>query len=271
MNTRYAWNVGRMASLLALAPLIALASGCAERHAGKRGTGASARIAKKAPQALGRLPSRAPEALMDVRLTDLSGESVTMTEVRGQVTVIAMWATWCKPCLLELPMLERVKRRYANDPRISVVAVSIDEVSNAADLAEVQATVKRMGLTMPVYLDQTGKLARHLMGAVRSVPLLAILDPELRMLRERGFDTSVDERTYVSAKSALIEQARRGELPAGEPPAPGDAETGAVVTALRANLKRAYPELSDDRIEELLSDLEERMEYAKLRRRARGQ
>jgi hypothetical protein len=131
----------------------------------------------------------------------------------------------------------------------------------------VQATVERLGVKLPVYVDQTGRLARHLMGGINSVPLLAILDRDLRMLRERGFDTSTNESAYVASKSALIELARKGELPASEPGTPDDPETGALVAALRANMKRAYPELSEERIEELISDLEERMQDTKRRLR----
>jgi hypothetical protein len=82
------------------------------------------------------------------------------------------------------------------------------------------------------------------MGGINSVPLLAILDRDLRILRERGFDTST------------------------KTPGPRqDPETGALVAAVRANLKRTYPELSEERIEELIADLEERMLDTKRRLR----
>jgi thiol-disulfide isomerase/thioredoxin len=237
--------------------------GCANRAADKRpasppnaATLAAARAAQ--PQV--------PRSLLQVPLTTLKGDSVKVADLSSQVTVIAVWATWCKPCLMELPFLDAVKRRYANDPKVSVVAVSIDEVDTAEELGQVQATVNRLGVKLPVLVDQTGKLARHLMGSIQSIPLLAILDRDLHLLRERGFDTSTNETAYVKEKSALIELARKGELPPPPPPAPEDAENGAILAALRANLKRTYPELTEERIEELLQSLEERMQYQKRRR-----
>jgi thiol-disulfide isomerase/thioredoxin len=257
----------RTAALSAALLLAAAASACGHREAAapakaaaRPGAVASAASAGKDPQL------RVPRALMDVPLTTLSGDSVTLSEVGKPVTVIGVWATWCRPCLMELPMLDAVKRRYADDPNVSVVAVSIDEVESTEDLNKVQATVERLGLKLPVFVDQTGKLARHLMGRIRSVPLLAILDRDLYMVRERGFDTSSTESGYVSAKSALIELARKGELPATEPAGGNDPMASALVAALRANLRQAYPELSEERIEELLSNLEERMELQKVRR-----
>jgi thiol-disulfide isomerase/thioredoxin len=247
---------------------IALSSACAARSAAQKPATGSAPLARPAgaPTAAG-AQLRAPRAVLNVPLTTLAGESLKLADLGGQVTVVAIWATWCKPCLQELPMLDAVKRRYADDPTVSVVAVSIDEVESEEDLGNVQAIVERLGVKLPVYVDQTGRLARHLMGGINSVPLLAILDRDLRMLRERGFDTSTNESAYVAAKSALIELARKGELPATTPGTPQDPETGALVAALRANLKRTYPELSDERIEELIADLEERMLDTKRRMR----
>jgi thiol-disulfide isomerase/thioredoxin len=265
---RRAWPTALGAALL----LTAAAPACGHRKAAApapAGTTAASRPATAAatagPASAG-LQLRAPRTLMDVPLTTLAGESVKLAEVGKPVTVIGVWATWCRPCLMELPLLDAVKRRYANDPNVSVVAVSIDEVDTPEDLNKVQAMVERLGLKLPVFVDQTGKLARHLMGRIRSVPLLAILDRDLYMVRERGFDTSSTESGYVSAKSALIELARKGELPVSDPAGGRDPVEAALVAALRANLKQAYPELSEERIEELLQNLEERMELQKTRR-----
>jgi thiol-disulfide isomerase/thioredoxin len=245
--------------------------GCADRiathPAPRRPATGSARTLSAADPA--RPQPQVPRSLLQVPLTTLKGDSVRLAEFSNHVTVIGVWATWCKPCLMELPFLDAVKRHYADDPKVSVVAVSIDDVETPEELAQVQATVKRLGVKLPVVVDQTGRVARQLMGSVQSVPLLAILDADLHMLRERGFDTSTDESSYVEEKSALIELARKGALPAPPPPAAEDAEATALLDALRVNLKRTYPELSDERVEELLQNLEERMQDQKPRRRTR--
>jgi thiol-disulfide isomerase/thioredoxin len=256
-----------LAITLAMITSTTAALGCADRHARRARPSRPIASVQIVDSAAASSTPRAPRSLMDVPLTTLSGGSVRLSELGGHVTVIGVWATWCKPCLMELPFLDAVRRRYANDSKVHVVAVSIDEVGSVEELGKVKATVHRLGVKLPVYVDQTGRLARQLMGPVQSVPLLAILDRNLHMLRERGFDSSTNESSYVAAKSALIELARKGELPAGTPGSPEDPETGALVAALRANLKRAYPELTEERIEELLQELEERMEYTRRRTR----
>lgn len=67
--------------------------------------------------------SRAP----DFSATDLStGRTRTIADYRGQVVLLNVWATWCAPCRLEMPSMERLHRELG--PRgLKVVAISIDE------------------------------------------------------------------------------------------------------------------------------------------------
>jgi len=68
--------------------------------------------------------------------------------------LVDFWATWCKPCLMELPFLDAVKRRYADDPKVSVVAVSIDEVDTAEELGQVELQIARTREVVAKMTDQ---------------------------------------------------------------------------------------------------------------------
>jgi len=70
--------------------------------------------------------SRAPE----IGLRDTQGRAVRMADLRGKVVVVDFWASWCAPCREELPVLDRLQRRY-EDHGLVVVGVNIDrEESN---------------------------------------------------------------------------------------------------------------------------------------------
>lgn len=95
-------------------------------------------------------------------MTDLS-------DWRGRHVILNIWASWCPPCVAEMPALERLHRRAGE--RVAVVSVSVDESRGAA-----RPLVEQLGLTFPVLLDQGGeRLASW--GTVK-YPETWIIDPD---------------------------------------------------------------------------------------------
>lgn len=86
----------------------------------------------------------------DFTLETLKGGTETLSELRGQVVVINLWATWCPPCRAEMPALERVWNEYRDDGLV-ILAVNEQEASS-----RVGAFVEELGLTFPVLLDRDG-------------------------------------------------------------------------------------------------------------------
>jgi thiol-disulfide isomerase/thioredoxin len=58
---------------------------------------------------------------------DSSDKAIQFGQFRGKVIFIDLWATWCGPCLKEMPYLDTLRRRYGNNPEIVFLSVSIDE------------------------------------------------------------------------------------------------------------------------------------------------
>ncbi|QDE33119.1 TlpA family protein disulfide reductase [Shewanella polaris] len=69
------------------------------------------------------LPQPFPVALVD--FTDLVGESVNFEQYKGKVVVVNLWATWCPPCVRELPALHRLNQTL-NAEQFALVPISID-------------------------------------------------------------------------------------------------------------------------------------------------
>jgi thiol-disulfide isomerase/thioredoxin len=61
---------------------------------------------------------------------DMAGERVAMADLRGRVVLIEFWATWCPPCLADIPWLK--KAREAHGDRLEIVGVSLDVIDRAA-------------------------------------------------------------------------------------------------------------------------------------------
>lgn len=84
-----------------------------------------------------------------LNLTDIRGDTRSLSDHQGQVVLVNLWATWCPPCKAEMPTLQAYHDKYA-DSGFTVIAV------NDGDPAEdVRQFVKEYGLTFPVWLDPT--------------------------------------------------------------------------------------------------------------------
>jgi thiol-disulfide isomerase/thioredoxin len=105
---------------------------------------------------------------------DLNGENFSLEKVKGKVVLINFWASWCGPCILELPNLEKLQQRLRGRD-FSVIAVGIDDQKE--NLASFKA---QYGLTFPILVDEDGasKQAYHLGG----VPETLMLDKQGRVV-----------------------------------------------------------------------------------------
>src|SRR5829696_3338501 len=76
----------------------------------------------------------------------------TLADYRGSVVMINIWATWCAPCRVEMPSIEKLHRAYA-DRGLRVVAVSVDDPGTAE---QIRSFVKQYGLTFEILHDTAG-------------------------------------------------------------------------------------------------------------------
>jgi peroxiredoxin len=88
----------------------------------------------------------------DFRAKDLStGKVKTLADYRGEVVLLNVWATWCPPCIVEMPSMQRLHEAYGSRG-LKVVAVSIDDYVGEDS---VRAFAKGLGLTFEILHDPT--------------------------------------------------------------------------------------------------------------------
>lgn len=78
---------------------------------------------------------------------DQSGRGRSLSELRGKVVLVNFWATWCPPCLDEMPSMQQLQRRMANQP-FEMLALSVDD-----SWQTVNRFMKNNAFTLPVYAD----------------------------------------------------------------------------------------------------------------------
>ena len=142
------------------------------------------------------------DTVPDFSLQTVEGETFTLSDHVGrEVVVISFWATWCRPCLAELPHLD-VLYRAEKDRGLVVVAVAMDEPTT---LSEVAPTAARLGLTMPVVLD-TDQTAVSLYNRSRNAPMTVVISREGEITRSSVGYNPGDEVFLADEVRALLEE-----------------------------------------------------------------
>jgi len=140
----------------------------------------------------------AEEPSYDFSLQDLSGNTLRLADLRGEVVVVDFWATWCPPCRKALPHLQELHEEFAGKG-VRVVGIATDQQGAAI----VAPFVEKNGLTFPIVLTD-GKVDRDF-GGVRGIPTTFVLDKQGKVVRK--FVGYQEKDVY---RAAILEAASSG-------------------------------------------------------------
>ncbi|MGE0357568.1 MAG: TlpA family protein disulfide reductase [Burkholderiales bacterium] len=112
-----------------------------------------------------------------------AGGRIDLARLRGKVVLVNFWATWCAPCVEEMPALARLRSRLSSRG-FEVLAVNQGEMP-----ARVEAFVERTGLDLPILMDRDKAAAKA--WKVRALPTTFVIDAagRIRLSAEGELDT----------------------------------------------------------------------------------
>jgi thiol-disulfide isomerase/thioredoxin len=121
------------------------------------------------------------EALPDLTFHTLDGKRVKLSELKSKVVVINFWATWCGPCVKEMPSLQKLATEYASQG-LTVVGINLDE-----DPAGVLTPfLAKHEIKFQSFIDPAGELANRF--SVSGLPLTLVVDGDRKLLLEHVGD-----------------------------------------------------------------------------------
>lgn len=139
---------------------------------------------KQAPKARVGLP--AP----NIELTDsLYSNKLQLSDLKGSVIFVNFWATWCPPCIDELPSIQRLSKIFQSNPDFRMVTILYND-----DINRVNYYMKEMNYTFPVYIDSEGSAAKEF--GITGVPETFIIDRR-GILRNKVIGPSEWDSPYV--------------------------------------------------------------------------
>ena len=120
-----------------------------------------------------------PPLLTDFSLNDVSGKQHNIIEWQGKIRIINFWATWCPPCIKEIPEFVSLQEQYASKG-LQFVGIAID------DEVSVKAYLAKTKINYPILIaDLEGIALAHQLGnSVDAVPYTLIVDQQGRIIHQ---------------------------------------------------------------------------------------
>ena len=175
-------------------------------NAGNSGSCSAARVttARMAPLARGEVAAvqvnAAPMPTPDLAFNGPDGAPTLLSAFNGRVLLVNLWATWCPPCLKEMPALDALQTALGG-PNFTVVAINID----TRNLDKPKAWLAERKITaLPYYADPQAKVFQDLRTArkIEGMPVSLIVDAEgceLAILQGPADWASADARALIGA------------------------------------------------------------------------
>lgn len=135
----------------------------------------------------------------DFTRTDLGGSTLSLSRYRGKIVLLNFWATWCAPCLAEIPKFSLWQQTHGSEG-LQVLGVSMDD-----DSAPVKRTVRKYGIVYPVVMGDAP--LGELYGGVLGLPQSYLIDASGRIVAR--YQGEADLNQMESRIEELLERLRR--------------------------------------------------------------
>ena len=137
-----------------------------------------------------------PNSQFELTFKDQNGSIVTLTQLRGKVVFLNFWATWCLPCLAEMPSIHKLYSHFKNNK--DIVFIMLDADSN---FEKSNAYMDRKKYEMPIY-HLTGKVSDQIFSG--ALPTTIVFDKQGRIsFKHQGF-AKYNSKTFIKFIDQLI-------------------------------------------------------------------
>ena len=135
----------------------------------------------------------------DIELTDTQNNKLKLSELKGDVVFINFWASWCQPCIDEIPSIEALYRYFSGNTNFKMITILYQDDKNT-----VPGYMKQRGYTFPIYNDPKGSAAKQF--GITGVPETYIIDKKGTLRNKIIGPSEWDSPTVIEAFQSLINE-----------------------------------------------------------------
>jgi peroxiredoxin len=133
------------------------------------------------------------EVAPDFQATTLDGKAIKLSDLRGKVVLLDFWATWCGPCIAELPNVKQAYEKYGKGGAFEIVGISLDQ-----DPEQVRRFVKSQQMPWPqIVLGPGNPVAKQY--NVTAIPATFLIDRDGKVIAKdlRGKDLDQELAKHI--------------------------------------------------------------------------
>lgn len=139
----------------------------------------------------------ANSSLYNLSFPNVEEQEIQLSEYKGKVILLNFWATWCPPCVKEMPSMQRLHDKFPEQD-FEIVAISAGETQAAVESFMMSLDTE---LTFPILLDEKGRTFKDF--GIRGLPMSFLFDREGKLIKTISGSREWDEEREVK----LIENA----------------------------------------------------------------
>lgn len=138
------------------------------------------------------------KAAYDFTLNQLDGVTLDFEDLKGKVVFINFWATWCAPCVAEMPSINSLYKIYEDNPEVVFVMINVE---NKED--KVRKFIKKKKFSFPIYLPNASQIPR--VYESKGIPTTFVLDKDGYIAYKKVGMANYDANSFVKFIARLTE------------------------------------------------------------------
>jgi thiol-disulfide isomerase/thioredoxin len=138
------------------------------------------------------------KAAYDFTLDQLDGQTLNFEDLKGKVVFVNFWATWCAPCVAEMPSINSLYEIYKDNPQVVFIMINTEVKED-----KVRKFIKKKSFTFPIYFPNASMIPR--VYESKGIPATFVLDKEGYIAYKKVGMANYDADSFVKFIAGLTE------------------------------------------------------------------